>query len=67
MMCDGSGELRHGLLCRGCDNCRYTSPAPTGPRRPTPARPAALRVCPTCSTACGTTDPWTCHKLGVAS
>ena len=48
MMCDGSGELRHGFLCRGCGACLgYTTPQPrpVTQRRPAPTEGA----CPWCN------------------
>ena len=47
MMCDGSGELRHGL-CRGCDNCNGLT---TPPRPITQQKPAPVGTdCPWCGT-----------------
>ena len=69
MMCDGSGELRYGYLCRGCDNCLgLTTPRhDAAPRPDAPRPPHPLSSCPTCGTHCGTRDPWVCNRQAVAS
>ena len=54
MMCDGSGELKYGWACRGCDNChpapRYVAVGRPSGRRGRPYRPAT-DPCPWCKTA----------------
>ena len=49
MRCDGSGELRYGFLCSGCDNCNgLTTPQP---RPIAQQKPAPVGTdCPWCGT-----------------